>query len=170
MKSYLKNKNKNKTRNWRHPTWQFFCSMSNPVLVSQSDVSLPLLLPFLMATLSCQWVTPHLWLPDVCFSSPGIIHITQVHWYQKKKCKKKNSQTQLCVLLKSFIRVGGLCMQLFSFFFFVSMRMKTGQHTHPILDWSVQCDGGVSLLSRQTQNELEHDVLWIIPVSSSALS
>lgn len=70
--------------------------MSNPVLVSQSDVSLPLLLPFLMATLSCQWVTPHLWLPDVCFSSPGIIHITQVHWYLKKTTKKQ-SLTTLCI-------------------------------------------------------------------------
>lgn len=86
-----------------------FCSMSNLVLVSQSNVSLPLLLPFLMATVSCQWVTPHLWLPAVCFYTLGIIHITQVHW---KKIKFVS-----CFFFffgrNSFERDGGLCMKHF---------------------------------------------------------
>lgn len=130
-----------------------FCSMSKLVLVSQSNVSLPLLLPFLMATLSCQWVTPHLWLPAVCFCTLGIIHITQVHW----------KKIQVCVIffVEALLNDGGLCMQ----HFLSACGDESGKHTrvHPGFVGSVWIS--VSLLLRWAVNGQEHDVLWIIPVS-----
>lgn len=136
-----------------------FCSMSNPVLVSQSDVSLPLLLPFLMATLSCQWVTPHLWLPDVCFSSLGIIHITQVHWNKIK--------AQVCVVSEAFYKrwwiLHAAFLLLLLLLFCQHVRMKQVNTRSP--SWIGSVWWSVFLLSRPAANKQEHGVLWIIPVS-----
>jgi len=124
--------------------------MSNLVLVSQSNVSLPLFLPFLMATLSFQWVTPHLWLPPVCFCTLGIIHITHVH--QKIQVLSHCS-------LKAVWSDSGICMQPFC------QHVETNQintRVHPGLIspvWiSVSCPKEVSLMARSM-------ILWMIPVS-----
>lgn len=119
--------------------------MSNLVIVSQSNVSLPLLLPYLMATLSCQWVTHHLWLAAVCFCTLGIIHITPVHW---KNWGKKYLAFPLETLLKK------RRWTLHAAFFVRMWRpIRQTRSIHP----GFVCLVWISVFL--------HDVLWIIPVS-----
>lgn len=128
-----------------------FCSMSNLVLVSQSNVSLPLLLPFsngnslLPVSNSSSVITSCLFLHSGDYS----YHLGPL---EKKKIK---FLCHFCgnLFWKRWWTLHAACED------------ESGKHAEFILDSSVQYEISVSLLLRWAVNGQEHDVLWIIPVS-----